>query len=133
MELLAKRLGVTKGSFYHHFADRDELLRAVLDRWHGRATSHMIEPVHQHSRRPEEQLRRLVYLNTSTRALDREQIEGEGTLTYASTRYEEAIFDLRFQEHTEITGHVKLELRVSTAAGHDMDRFVGHTAEELMR
>ncbi|MDO8185654.1 helix-turn-helix domain-containing protein [Conexibacter sp. JD483] len=30
---LAKRLGVTRGSFYWHFASRDELLRAVLERW----------------------------------------------------------------------------------------------------
>jgi AcrR family transcriptional regulator len=60
VEVLAKRLGVTKGSFYHHFTDRDELLRAVLDRWHERATSHVIDLVHQHSRRPEERLRRLL-------------------------------------------------------------------------
>lgn len=30
---LAKQLGVTRGSFYWHFDSRDELLRAVLDRW----------------------------------------------------------------------------------------------------
>ncbi len=30
---LAKRLGVTRGSFYWHFDSRDELLQAVLDRW----------------------------------------------------------------------------------------------------
>jgi AcrR family transcriptional regulator len=62
VEVLAKRLGVTKGSFYHHFTDRDELLRAVLDLWHERATSHVIELCHQHSRRPEERLRRLLEL-----------------------------------------------------------------------
>lgn len=33
VEPLAKRLGVTKGSFYWHFKDRDELLEALLDRW----------------------------------------------------------------------------------------------------
>lgn len=33
VETLAKRLGVTKGSFYWHFKNRGELLRAVLDRW----------------------------------------------------------------------------------------------------
>jgi AcrR family transcriptional regulator len=30
---LAKSLGVTRGSFYWHFASRDELLRAVLEEW----------------------------------------------------------------------------------------------------
>lgn len=33
VEPLAKKLGVTKGSFYWHFKDRDELLEALLDRW----------------------------------------------------------------------------------------------------
>jgi AcrR family transcriptional regulator len=34
VEALAKHLGVTKGSFYWHFRDRNELLDAVLARWH---------------------------------------------------------------------------------------------------
>lgn len=33
VEPLAKRLATTKGSFYWHFASRDELLDAVLDHW----------------------------------------------------------------------------------------------------
>jgi AcrR family transcriptional regulator len=33
VEVLAKRLGVTKGSFYWHFKDRRDLLEAVLDSW----------------------------------------------------------------------------------------------------
>jgi AcrR family transcriptional regulator len=33
VEPLAKRLGVTKGSFYWHFKDRQELLDALFDRW----------------------------------------------------------------------------------------------------
>jgi AcrR family transcriptional regulator len=33
VEGLARRLGVTKGSFYWHFEDRDELLAALFDRW----------------------------------------------------------------------------------------------------
>lgn len=33
VELLAKRCGVTKGSFYWHFRDRRDLLLAVLDHW----------------------------------------------------------------------------------------------------
>jgi AcrR family transcriptional regulator len=60
VEPLAKRLGVTKGSFYHHFGDRDELLLAILDTWHERATSLVIEVVNQHSRRPDERLRHLL-------------------------------------------------------------------------
>ena len=33
VEVLAKRLHVTKGSFYWHFKDRQDLLEAVLDTW----------------------------------------------------------------------------------------------------
>jgi AcrR family transcriptional regulator len=33
VELLAKRLKVTKGSFYWHFKDRRDLIDAVLDEW----------------------------------------------------------------------------------------------------
>ena len=33
IEPLARNLGVTKGSFYWHFRDRQDLIEALLDRW----------------------------------------------------------------------------------------------------
>ena len=33
VERLAARLGITKGSFYWHFRNRDELLEALLEHW----------------------------------------------------------------------------------------------------
>jgi AcrR family transcriptional regulator len=41
VEPLARRLGVTKGSFYHHFRDREELLGAMIDRWQATQETHI--------------------------------------------------------------------------------------------
>lgn len=45
VELLARRLGVTKGGFYGQFADRDELLAEVLDTWERESTDEVVERV----------------------------------------------------------------------------------------
>lgn len=43
IEVLAQALGVTKGGFYGHFADRNALLKEMLDTWERRATDEAIE------------------------------------------------------------------------------------------
>lgn len=43
VEKLAKDLSVTKGSFYWHFKDRDDLCNAVLEKWRRQNTVDMIE------------------------------------------------------------------------------------------
>lgn len=45
IEVLAKAIGVTKGGFYGYFADRDELLREMLDVWEREAVDDVIERV----------------------------------------------------------------------------------------
>ncbi|NKF20781.1 TetR/AcrR family transcriptional regulator [Solimonas marina] len=45
VEPLARRLGVTKGSFYWHFANRDALLRAALARWEQAETDDIVARV----------------------------------------------------------------------------------------
>lgn len=42
VEGLARRLGVTKGSFYWHFADRSELIGTALQLWEQRGTLDVI-------------------------------------------------------------------------------------------
>jgi AcrR family transcriptional regulator len=42
---LARSLKVTRGSFYWHFSDLNDLLRALLDRWFEHATSAVIAAV----------------------------------------------------------------------------------------
>jgi AcrR family transcriptional regulator len=43
IEPLAIRLGATKGSFYHHFSNRDALIVAALEDWEGSQTEAVIE------------------------------------------------------------------------------------------
>ena len=45
VEVLARRLGVTKGSFYWHFETRAALIRAMLEAWEERQTLAIIDEV----------------------------------------------------------------------------------------
>jgi AcrR family transcriptional regulator len=62
VETLAKKLGVTKGSFYWHFKDRDALFEAILDDWRRAATLRIIARLDQASQTPAGRLRQLINL-----------------------------------------------------------------------
>jgi AcrR family transcriptional regulator len=59
VEPLAARLGTTKGSFYWHFRNRDELIAAALTRWRRTSTTDVIEQLEATGAGPEVRLRRL--------------------------------------------------------------------------
>ena len=68
IEPLARELSVTKGSFYWHFANRDALLKAALDRWEARETDDVLARVAQETD-PKLRIQRLITeVNTSKRA-----------------------------------------------------------------
>ena len=60
VELLARNLGVTKGSFYWHFRDREELLDALIGEWETELLEDIIPRLQ--GRRGLPALRRLVRL-----------------------------------------------------------------------
>jgi AcrR family transcriptional regulator len=43
VDVLARQLGVTRGSFYWHYKDRDDLLKSVLNAWRDAATEQIIQ------------------------------------------------------------------------------------------
>ncbi|MEO3824673.1 TetR/AcrR family transcriptional regulator [Actinomadura sp. B10D3] len=68
---LAARLGVTKGSFYWHFKDRPELMRALLDRWAHERTDEVLGLALGSTADPRERLRRIQALGREIAPVDR--------------------------------------------------------------
>ncbi len=57
IEPLCRRLGVTKGSFYHHFANRDAFFHELLSFWVRRNTLDIIDEVNRASGSLERRMR----------------------------------------------------------------------------
>ena len=47
IDTLCKALGVTKGSFYWHFEDRDDFVRSVVEFWSKNFTDPVVEQISQ--------------------------------------------------------------------------------------
>jgi AcrR family transcriptional regulator len=68
VDLLAQELGVTRGSFYWHFRDREDLLRRVLAGWQERATEQLTARLARAHEDPRAQLRDVISLPFRGRA-----------------------------------------------------------------
>lgn len=97
VEPLARRLGVTKGSFYWHFSDRGALLEALLVQWEQSATHDVIKTVELASEAPEERLRLLTQwvfrhggpLDRAVRAwANHDEVAANAVARVDATRYE---------------------------------------------
>jgi AcrR family transcriptional regulator len=62
VDVLAKALKVTRGSFYWHFRDREDLLRAVLQAWRARSTEQLTRRLETAHDDPRAQLADLISL-----------------------------------------------------------------------
>lgn len=63
---LARRLGVTRGSFYWHFADRAALHQAMLKQWRERASYQIVNRIERSAEASGERLKRLLALPYSS-------------------------------------------------------------------
>jgi uncharacterized protein len=72
-----------------------------------------------------------LFLDATTQRLQPVAVERAGAIGYAATALPQgdgvgrAIFTTRFEQDTELTGHMKLRLWVSAEGSDDMDLFVG--------
>jgi AcrR family transcriptional regulator len=66
--VIAKALGVTRGSFYWHFRDREDLLRHVLEAWRQRATEQLTARLESAATDPREQVKDVLSLPFRGRA-----------------------------------------------------------------
>lgn len=62
VDTLAKELNITRGSFYYHFKNRNELLESILGGWRTRATEDVILHLSDAQSTPQHQLQRLMEL-----------------------------------------------------------------------
>ncbi len=66
VEVLAKRLGVTKGGFYGSFTDREALLAAMLDTWERESVDEVLDRVEREGGDPRTKIRRAGVLTFSS-------------------------------------------------------------------
>ncbi|MBU1296853.1 MAG: TetR/AcrR family transcriptional regulator [Gammaproteobacteria bacterium] len=62
VDSLAKKLEITRGSFYYHFGNRQDLLKAILDKWRLSATEAVIEGLNSRELTAQDRLLALMML-----------------------------------------------------------------------
>ncbi|MFP3990786.1 TetR/AcrR family transcriptional regulator [Streptomyces sp. E11-3] len=157
VEPLATRLGTTKGSFYWHFANRDALIGAALERWAETNTEGMITEIEAE---PDPRQRLRLLFREALAAADDDPLEVSLLATAAHPQVADALHrvterrvgyvarlfaDIGFPEpearrrgllaYTAYLGHIQLGHAVPSAlpAGDEFAAYLNEALEVLMR
>lgn len=156
VEVLAKRLGVTKGSFYWHFSQRDALIEAALRRWEETDTHNLVARV-ESIENPGKRLRELFRLTSREmrshkiyaallKAADHPVVApvmdrvSQERMTYLARVFQQAGMDPEAATHRARLAYsayigllqLTLQLRSSRLSSEVFDAYVGHMIDTLV-
>ncbi|MCB1610432.1 MAG: helix-turn-helix domain-containing protein [Lysobacterales bacterium] len=156
VESLARRLGVTKGSFYWHFSQRDALIEAALKRWEETDTHNVISRV-ESIENPGKRLRELFRLTSREmrshkiyaallRASDHPVVApvmdrvSEERMIYLARVFQQAGMDEESSMHRARLAYsayigllqLTLQFRSTRLSQEVFDAYVGHMIETLI-
>ncbi len=156
VESLARRLGVTKGSFYWHFSHRDALIEAALRRWEDTDTHNLLARV-ESIENPGKRLRELFRLTSREmrshkiyaallKAADHPVVApvmdrvSHERMAYLARVFQQAGMDHESAEHRARLAYsayvgllqLTLQLRSSRLSSEVFDAYVGHMIDTLI-
>lgn len=156
VESLARRLGVTKGSFYWHFSQRDALIEAALRRWEETDTHNLVARV-ESIENPGKRLRELFRLTSREmrshkiyaallKAADHPVVApvmdrvSQERMTYLARVFQQAGMDPEAAAHRARLAYsayvgllqLTLQLRSSRLSSDVFDAYVGHMIDTLV-
>ncbi|HOV56513.1 MAG TPA: TetR/AcrR family transcriptional regulator [Rhodanobacteraceae bacterium] len=156
VEPLARRLGVTKGSFYWHFPTREALLRAALERWERHDEDEVlgqVEPIPDPRERLRELFRRTsremqshVIYSALLRALDHPIVQpvmsrvSQKRIDFLTIAYRQCGLERKAAGHrarlayTAYAGFLQLSLQLGLPrlSHEEFDDYVAHTIATLI-
>jgi AcrR family transcriptional regulator len=134
VEGIARELNVSKGSFYWHFKNRDDLLDAVLETWTREATLSVSDRVRQRAGSPADRLMLFLRLPLNSRKASKASDLELAILGWArrSRMAEDAVAkvdQLRVEELVSIFNELGFDAEKSAANAHTAYAFLRYIAQ----